>query len=92
MGNDEHIYDNGIWFARMSQLPEIISSVVTSWMKDEIPHELTDAMEKTSELYRYKEWDENIDRIFNELIDERIKEITAILESVKEKNNNKKEE
>ena len=90
MGDDTHIYDNGIWFAKMSQIPDILSSVITSWMKDDVPVELTDAMEVTSKMYRQEDWNANIEKVFDELVNDRIKEIEPMLESVK--NNTKKDE
>lgn len=90
MGDDTHIYDNGIWFAKMSQIPDILSSVITSWMKDDVPVELTDAMEVTSKMYRQEDWNTNIEKVFDELVNDRIKEIEPMLESVK--NNAKKDE
>lgn len=92
MGNNDTIYDNGVWFTNINQLPDIISSVVTSWMNDDIPTELTDAVEKTNQLYKQEDFEVNVKRIFKEILDERINEITIIKNAAKNNNNKKSEE
>lgn len=90
MGDDNMFYDNGVWFANINQLPDIISSVVTSWLKDEIPEELTNAMEKTNEMYSFSDFENNTRKFFSDLVAERISEINVIKGLTKnkvEKNN-----
>lgn len=92
MGDENTIYDNGVWFTNMNTLPDIISSVVTSWMNDEIPVELTDAVEKTNQLYKQEDFEKNTKEMFKEIVDERINEITIIRNAAKNNAKEKNEE
>lgn len=78
MGDENTIYDNGVWFNNINQLPDIISSVVTSWIKDEIPVELTNAMDKTNSMYKEEDFENNVKKMFKEILEERISEINVI--------------
>lgn len=92
MGDETTIFDNGVWFTDMNTLPDIISSVVTSWMNDEIPVELTDAVEKTNQLYKQEDFEANTREMFKEIVTERINEITIIRNAAKNNAKEKNEE
>lgn len=91
MGNKEKLFDNGIWFSNINDIPDMLANIVESWMNDEIPEELTDAMGETNKRYTREEWENNIDGVFNTIMEERIAELESVKESIKNKKNNEKE-
>lgn len=74
---DGNLLDNVIWFDKFEQLPDILADVVASWMQDEIPSEITDAMDKTNAMYTKKEWDANTSAFVENIVAERIAELEA---------------
>ena len=84
--NDE-LMNNIIWFDKMTDLPDLLADVVASWMQDEIPQVIFDDMEKTNKLYAKKEWDENVEKLATNIVNERIQ----ALEYIKENHNNNEE-
>ena len=91
MGNKEKLFDNGIWFSNINDIPDMLANIVESWMNDEIPEELTDAMGETNKRYTREEWENNIDGVFNTIMEERIAELESVKETIKNKKNNEKE-
>ena len=91
MGNKEKLFDNGIWFSNINDIPDMLANIVESWMNDEIPGELTDAMGETNKRYTREEWENNIDGVFNTIMEERIAELESVKETIKNKKNNEKE-
>ena len=73
---DGELLDNVIWFDNMTQLPEVLSKVIGSWMQDEIPSELIESMERTNQLYKKSEYDKNISDFINDIVTKRIQELT----------------
>lgn len=73
---DGELLDNVIWFDNMTQLPEVLSKVIGSWMQDEIPSELIESMERTNQLYKKSEYDKNISNFINDIVTKRIQELT----------------
>lgn len=91
MGNKEKLFDNGIWFSNINDIPDMLANIIESWMNDEIPGELTDAMGETNKRYTREEWENNIDGVFNTIMEERIAELESVKETIKNKKNNEKE-
>ena len=87
MGDEQGLFDNGIWFDNINDVPQILAKVVGSWMQDEIPEVIKDNMEATSRLYPYENFKQQLSTSIEELIEERIKEIEIVRSSVK--NNDK---
>lgn len=84
MANEDQtkLLNNGIWFDDINSVHSIIYSVVKSWIKDDVPEELYEAMEETNKLYTKEEYEKNVDTIFNSYIDERIKEFENFKEEI----------
>ena len=76
VNEDGDLLDNVIWFDNMTQLPEVLSKVIGSWMQDEIPCELIESMERTNQLYKKSEYDKNISNFINNIVTKRIQELT----------------
>lgn len=86
MGDENKLYDNGIWFYNINDVPDILAKVLGSWLQDEIPQVLIDNMEETNKKYTYEEWVKNVTETFEKIISERISELTSFYNTVKIKN------
>jgi len=86
------LLDNGIWFNDINNVHKIIADVVRTWMNDDIPTEITDAMKETAKKYSFDEYKTNLDNLINSYIDERIKEFEEVITVAKSKINEEKVE
>lgn len=84
------LLDNGIWFNDINNVHKIIADVVRTWMNDDIPTEITDAMKETAKKYSFDEYKTNLDNLINSYIDERIKEFEEVITVAKSKINEEK--
>lgn len=91
MQDEEGILNNGFWVYDKNSLPDALSNVLTMWMNDAIPQELTDSVEETNKKYTQKQWTENVTSMMKELVDDRIAEFKSIKEQALN-NENKTEE
>lgn len=78
MGDESGLFDNGVWTYDINSIPDILSRVLGSWLQDKIPEILYDNMEKLDNLYTYEEYDNNVDRIISNYVNERINEFKEI--------------
>lgn len=69
------LYDNVIWFSNFDDVHKIIASVIGSWMRDQVPSELKNAVEKTNLLYKFEDWKGKVEQLINSLFESRIKEL-----------------
>lgn len=69
------LYDNVIWFSNFDDVHKIIASVIGSWMRDQVPSELKNAVEKTNLLYRFEDWKGKVEQLINSIFESRIKEL-----------------
>jgi hypothetical protein len=58
------IADNGVWFYNVNELPEIIASVVQSYIHDNIPELLYQEMNKTVEKYSPENFKDNVKKLY----------------------------
>ena len=75
MSDEEVLCDNAIWFNNINDVHSILASVIGSWMRDDIPSELTAAMAVTNLKYKFDNWRKTADKVFDEIMQERIKEL-----------------
>lgn len=78
MGDNNGLKDNGIWFTNVNDVPKILAEVISAWMNDDIPEELTKAMEETGKMYTHNDWLENVTSYVEEIVNERISELKEI--------------
>ena len=88
MGDENGLFDNGVWTYDINSIPDILSRVLGSWMQDNVPNILYDNMEKLNNLYTFDEYSKNVDNIIGGYITERINEF----EEIKKVINAKKED
>lgn len=77
VNENNELLDNVIWFDNMKDVPDILADVVASWMQDEVPQQIIDEMEKTSARYIKKEWDANVKKLVNNIVNDRILELES---------------
>ena len=78
--------DNGIWFDDINAVHGIIASAVGSWMRDEVPSEILNAMEVTNKQYTYSEWKPQVKVLIEKITTERINELKNTITKIKEEN------
>ena len=84
-----NLCDNVVWFDNFKNLPDILADVIGSWMRDEIPNEITDAMEVTNGMYTREEWEAKVAKLAEDIVSDRIAELESFKASInKESENN----
>lgn len=86
MNNDNGLIDNGVWTYDINMIPDILAQVLGSWMQDKIPQTLYDNMEKLDKEYTVEEFNNNVDKLMKEYVDDRIKEFEEIKTTINSKN------
>lgn len=86
------LLDNGIWFNDINSVYKIIADVIRTWINDDIPSEITDAMKETAKKYSFDEYKVNLDNLINSYINERVKEFEEVIIVAKSKINDEKVE
>lgn len=84
------LLDNGIWFNDINSVHKIIADVIRTWINDDIPSEITDAMKETAKKYSFDEYKVNLDNLINSYINERVKEFEEVIIVAKSKINDEK--
>lgn len=79
------ILNNGVWYSSIEQVPDILARVIGSWMRDEVPTEIYDEMNKTAEKYTYAEWKDGL----NAYVEEKLKERADYFRELKKNVENK---
>ena len=87
MGNENGLIDNGVWTYDVNMIPDILSRVLGSWMQDKIPETLYENMEKINNSFNIEEYEENVEKIIKQYIEERIKEFQEVKNAITIKNN-----
>lgn len=85
MGNSNELVDNGVWTYDINMIPDILSKVLGSWMRDAIPSTIYDNIEKLNSRYTKEEWDSNVKEIISTHITDRIKEFEEVKATIKTK-------
>lgn len=88
MGDDNGVFNNGIWVYDINAIPDILSRVLGSWMQDKVPSVLYENMEKLDNIYTFKEYEKNVEEMINGYINERIEEFNEVKTAI----NGKKDE
>lgn len=86
------LLDNGIWFNDINSVHKIIADVIRTWINDDIPSEITNAMEETAKKYSFDEYKFNLANLMNSYVNERVKEFEEVIVVAQSKINNEKVE
>lgn len=82
---DGTLNDCGVWTYDVNLIPELLANVIGAWMQDDIPEQLTNAMENVNSLYTVDKWDENVENTIKNIIDEQVKSFEQIKSSIHSK-------
>lgn len=85
MGDEDGLFDNGVWTYNINSIPDILAKVIGSWMRDEVPNVIYENIEKLNDLYTKEQWNKNVDDMITNFIKERITEINFFKDSIIEK-------
>lgn len=85
MGDENGLFDNGVWTYDVNSIPDILAKVLGSWMQDEVPQVLYDNMNNINQIYTEEEWNTNIDELIEKYINNRINEFTEIKGAIMDK-------
>ncbi len=85
MEENDEVLNNGVWFYDINEIPDILAKVIGSWMRDEIPNEIYNEMEKTAEKYTYEKWNKNITNMISDIFEERRNYFISMKQTVENK-------
>ena len=80
-----------MWYNNIEEIPSLLMQVIGTWMRDAMPQELYDEMDKVSKMYTYAEWKEQLKKVLEEITNSRKQEY-IILKGNVANNMSKKEE
>ena len=86
MEDEEGIINNGLWVYDINDIPDVLAKAIGSWMRSELPKELTTEMEKTNQRYTSEEWNKNVENVFKTIIDNNINTFEEVKKTIKENN------
>lgn len=86
MGDENGLFNNGVWTYDLNTIPDILSHVLGSWMQDRIPETLCENMDNVDNLYTFEDYQNNVNEIINGYINDRINELKEIKTVINNKN------
>lgn len=86
MGDENGLFNNGVWTYDINTIPDILSRVLGSWMQDRIPETLCENMDNVDNLYTFEDYQNNVNEIINGYINDRINELKEIKTVINNKN------
>ena len=86
MGDENGLFNNGVWTYDLNTIPDILSRVLGSWMQDRIPETLCENMDNADNLYTFEDYQNNVNEIINGYINDRINELKEIKTVINNKN------
>ena len=78
MGDENGLFNNGVWTYDLNTIPDILSRVLGSWMQDRIPETLCENMDNVDNLYTFEGYQNNVNEIINGYINDRLNELKEI--------------
>jgi hypothetical protein len=79
--------DNGIWTDNILNIPSLIAEYMRLWLEDSVPESVFTGMEETTGSYTPAIQKEKIEKVYAQLVSERIEEFNNALENEKAKEN-----
>ena len=86
MGDENGLFNNGVWTYDLNTIPDILSRVLGSWMQDRIPETLCENIDNVDNLYTFEGYQNNVNEIINGYINDRINELKEIKTVINNKN------
>ena len=80
-----------VWYNNIEEIPSLLMQVIGTWMRDAMPQELYDEMDKVAKMYTYTEWKEQLKKVIEEITNSRKQEY-IILKGNVANNMSKKDE
>ena len=86
MGDENGLFNNGVWTYDLNTIPDILSRVLGSWMQDRIPETLCENIDDVDNLYTFEGYQNSVNEIINGYINDRINELKEIKTVINNKN------
>ncbi len=86
MEDNEGIINNGLWVYNINDIPDVLAKAIASWMQNSVPSQLIDDMTNTNKRYTLDEWNKNIDKVFNNIIDEQMNTFIEVQQTIEQNN------
>lgn len=84
-GKDEDgnyvIKNNGVWTNTTVNIPELIATYIKVWLEDSVPSDLLESMKESTGQYTEEKQVEAIKNVYNGLLENRKKEIEAMIQN-----------
>lgn len=75
------IKNNGVWTNNTLSIPDLIAQYLKVWLEDSVPQEILNTMAETKGLYTEEIQKQKIAEVYGNLIENRKKEINALIEN-----------
>lgn len=76
------IKNNGVWTNTTLNIPELIATYIKVWLEDSVPNELLDSMKNSTGQYTPEKQTEAIKTVYFGLLENRKKEVEALITSL----------
>ena len=77
VAGENKLADNGIWFYRMRELPDILANVIAAVLHEDVPAEITENINRTLSNYTKENQNKDIERVIvDDIIKNRKDELT----------------
>lgn len=97
MLENEELTNSIVWVDNLDEIPDLLANLVAMWIRDDVPAELYDEIDKTAKLHTMEDMKADVKSVFvDNLFPARKKEIeealNMVMEKAKEEENNNKTE
>ena len=77
------LVDNGVWFYRLRDLPQILADVIQTVLYNKVPQGLYENMTETLSRYTKQAQTEELKNVLTEVLDTRHKELSLVVDALK---------
>lgn len=74
-----------VWYNNIEEIPSLLMQVIGTWMRDEMPQEIYDEMDKIYNMYNYDEWISNLKTLIENITNSRKQEYVILKGSIANK-------
>jgi hypothetical protein len=86
--NKKEMIEGVLWVSNLNKVHTALVSVISSWMEDKVPPIFSENMKKFDNKFTRSEQKQNVEKVFNEYIEDRAKELTEAITIFKNKEKN----
>lgn len=83
LDENNELLDNGVWFYKLTDLPEILASVIQTVLYNKVPAGLYENMKETLSYYTNNKQREELTKVLDEVFETRHKELSLMVDALK---------